>query len=68
MSFFGIQIGIEKLIFTIQRSYYKEFGGKRMQNLWNQEVESSFFESSMRRFASPEQLFYPTDDNRFVAY
>ncbi len=39
-----------------------------MQNLWNQKVEKSFFEKAMRGFASPEQLFYLTDDNRFVAY
>ena len=39
-----------------------------MQNLWNQEVERSFFENAMRGFAPPEQLFYLTDDNRFLAY
>ena len=39
-----------------------------MQNLWDQEVEESFFEKAMRGFASPEQLFYLTDDNKFVAY
>ena len=39
-----------------------------MQNLWNQEVERSFFEKAMRGFTSPEQLFYLTDDNRFLAY
>ncbi len=39
-----------------------------MQNLWNQDVEISFFEKAVRGFASPEQLFYLTDDNRFVAY
>ena len=39
-----------------------------MQNLWNQEVERSFFEKSMQGFAAPEQLFYLTDDDRFLAY
>ena len=39
-----------------------------MQNLWDQEVEKRFFENAMRGFASPDQLFYLTDDNRFVAY
>lgn len=39
-----------------------------MQNLWNQEVERSFFEKAMRGFTSPEQLFYFTDDDRFLAY
>ena len=39
-----------------------------MQNLWNQEVEQSFFEKSMQGFAAPEQLFYLTDDDRFLAY
>ncbi len=39
-----------------------------MQNLWSQEVERSFFEKAMQGFAQPEQLFYLTDDNRFLAY
>ena len=39
-----------------------------MPNLWNQEVEQSFFEKAMQGFASPEQLFYLTDDDRFLAY
>lgn len=39
-----------------------------MQYLWNQDVERRFFENSMSDFASPEQLFYLTDDNRFLAY
>ena len=39
-----------------------------MQNLWNQEVERSFFQKAMQSFASPEQLFYLTNDNRFLAY
>ncbi len=69
MSSFGIQIGIKKpnlldyVLSLIQR--YFEIN---MQNLWNQEVERSFFENSMSTFASPEQLFYQTDDNRLLAY
>lgn len=39
-----------------------------MQDLWNQEVERHFFERALRDFASPEQLFYLTDNNRFLAY
>lgn len=39
-----------------------------MLNLWNQEVEQSFFEKAINSFAVPEQLFYVTDDNRFLAY
>ena len=39
-----------------------------MQNLWNQEVEQSFFEKAMQSFASPEKLFYLTDNDRFLAY
>ena len=39
-----------------------------MQNLWDQEVERSFFRKAMQGFASPEQLFYLTDDDRFLAY
>lgn len=39
-----------------------------MLSLWNQEVEQSFFEKAMQSFASPEQLFYLTDDDRFLAY
>ncbi len=35
--------------------------------LWNKEVEKRFFTESFK-FASPEQLFYVTDDNRYVAY
>ncbi len=35
--------------------------------LWNKEVEKRFFSESFK-FASPEQLFYVTDDNRYVAY
>lgn len=42
--------------------------GKKLQNLWNQEVERSFFQKAMRGFTAPEQLFYLTDDDRFLAY
>lgn len=35
--------------------------------LWNKEVEKRFFTESFK-FASPEQLFYVTDKNRYVAY
>ena len=37
-----------------------------MLSLWNQEVEQSFFEKAMQGFAAPEQLFYLTDDDRFL--
>ena len=37
-------------------------------DLWNQEVERDFFEKTIHDFASPQQLFYVTDDNRYVAY
>ncbi len=39
-----------------------------MQNLWNQEVERSFFKKALQGFATPEKLFYLTADNRFLAY
>ena len=39
-----------------------------MQDLWNPAVERSFFEKELRDFASPEQLFYLTQDNRYLAY
>ena len=39
-----------------------------MLSLWNQEVEQSFFQKAMQGFAAPEQLFYLTDDDRFLAY
>ena len=37
-------------------------------DLWNQEVERQFFQIATNNFASPQQLFYITDDNRYVAY
>ncbi len=39
-----------------------------MQNLWDQEVEQFFFKKAMQDFTSPEQLFYLTNDDRFLAY
>jgi len=38
-----------------------------MIELWNQEVERKFFNESVK-FATPEQLFYVTDKNRYLAY
>jgi hypothetical protein len=35
--------------------------------LWNKEVERTFFTKSVK-FATPEQLFYVTDKNRYFAY
>ncbi len=39
-----------------------------MQNLWNQEVERSFFETEMHRSIPPKKLFCVTNNNRFLAY
>ena len=39
-----------------------------MQSLWDQEVERNFFQKAMQGFASPEQLFYFTNDKRSLAY
>ncbi len=36
--------------------------------MWTQEAERSFFEKALQGFPTPEQLFYLTDDNRFLAY
>ena len=38
-----------------------------MVELWNREVEKRFFAESVK-FATPEQLFYVTDRNRYLAY
>lgn len=38
-----------------------------MDRLWNREVERKFFLESLA-FATPEQLFYITDSNRYLAY
>ena len=39
-----------------------------MQNLWNQEVERSFFKAEMHRFTPPKKLFCVTNDDKFLAY
>ena len=39
-----------------------------MENLWNQEVERSFFEEQMCSSISLDKLFYSTDDDRLLAY
>ena len=38
-----------------------------MVELWNKEVEKKFFAESVK-FVTPEQLFYVTDKNRYLAY
>ena len=38
-----------------------------MKDLWNKEKEIEFFTQS-RKFATPEQLFYVSDDKRYFAY
>ena len=38
-----------------------------MKTLWNKEQEIDFFISS-RKIATPEQLFYRSDDKRYLAY
>ncbi len=38
-----------------------------MQELWNKNVEKSFFVKSLE-FAQPGQLFYLTKDKKFYAY
>jgi hypothetical protein len=38
-----------------------------MKALWNKEQEIEFFKSS-RKIATPEQLFYFSDDKRYLAY
>lgn len=38
-----------------------------MVELWNKEVEKKFFFESVK-FATPEQLFYVTDKNKYLAY
>lgn len=37
------------------------------KELWDKKVELSFFDDS-KNFASIEQLFYQTEDNRYLAY
>ena len=36
-------------------------------NLWNKDIEKDFFIKSLE-FATPEQLFYITEDGRYLAY
>ena len=38
-----------------------------MIKLWCKDIEKSFFNKSFK-FATPEQLFYVTDNNRYLAY
>jgi len=38
-----------------------------MTQLWDKEIEKMFFTESFT-FATPEQLFYVTDNNRYLAY
>ena len=38
-----------------------------MYELWSKKAEKKFFLNSLS-FANPEQLFYKTKDNKFVAY
>ncbi|GBE00412.1 hypothetical protein BMS3Abin07_02463 [bacterium BMS3Abin07] len=38
-----------------------------MSKLWGKKTEIEFFEKSMS-FATPEQLFYVSDENRYLAY
>jgi len=38
-----------------------------MISLWSKDIEEKFFRESFK-FASPEQLFYVADDNRYLAY
>ena len=38
-----------------------------MIELWNKEIEKRFFTESVK-FATPEQLFYVTDENRYFSY
>lgn len=39
-----------------------------MPELWNRDIEKKFFVESMRNFSTPEQLFYVTSDDRYLAY
>ncbi|MCM8797161.1 MAG: hypothetical protein NC923_04705 [Candidatus Omnitrophica bacterium] len=38
-----------------------------MKNLWNKQQEVDFFQNS-RKIATPEQLFYRSNDKRYLAY
>ena len=37
-----------------------------MIKLWSKDIEKSFFNKSFK-FATPEQLFYVTDNNKYLA-
>lgn len=37
-------------------------------HLWNKDLEKKFFHYALRAFDTPEQLFYFTNDRRYVAY
>lgn len=39
----------------------------KKQGLWNKDTEKLFFKEA-KDFAMPEQLFYTTNDERFLAY
>lgn len=39
-----------------------------ISDLWNKNTEIRFFEESLKSFASPEKLFYETDDKKLLAY
>ena len=41
---------------------------KKMTDLWTPKVEKAFFKKATNNFASPDQLFYVTDDGRYLAY
>ncbi|MBN2155712.1 MAG: hypothetical protein JW776_06695 [Candidatus Lokiarchaeota archaeon] len=39
-----------------------------MEDLWNEVTEKDFFESCLKNFSSPEQIFYITDSGEYLAY
>ena len=39
-----------------------------MMPMWGKETEKKFFVESLKNYSTPEQLFYITDDNRYLAY
>lgn len=39
-----------------------------MISMWGKDSEKKFFTESLKSFATPEQLFYVTDDGRYLAY
>lgn len=36
--------------------------------MWGKETEKNFFVESLKSYSTPEQLFYITDDNKYLAY